>query len=373
MKKNRKKIIFFLPSFKPGGASYGILKLCEYLKTKQFNLFVICVGKCELNKELIKNKVKILEMNVKSTFFSINQLKKSVSKIANSGNGKTIFVSNHHYANVISMIALKDFVNIKKILIERTSLDQLRRSYNFYDFIKKRIILFLIKIYYKKADKIIANSARESKDVSQFCGCKTSFVYPGAFKKISYKKINKLGNKINLITVGSLIKEKGYDTIIKSIYLSKNKNLKLKIFGVGYDKKQDEKSNLESLIKKYELTNQVRLLGFKSDLKKYYCTSHLYINSSHCEGFSSAIVEAMNFNIPVVCSDCKGGNREIVKSGKAGTLFKVDDYNQLKTIINDFLKNHKKYVKKAVIAKRHIKKFERKNNLKKYEKIFKKI
>ena len=373
MKKIKKKIIFFLPSFKLGGASYGILKLCKHLNKKGYNLFVICIGKCQLKRELIKNRVKIFEMNSKSTFFSINQLKESVYKITNSDVGKTVFVSNHHYANVISMIALKDFKNIRKILVERTSLDQLRRAYNFYDFIKKRVILFLIKIYYKKADLIIANSVRESKDIAQFCRHKTSYIYPGAFEKISFKKTKKIDKNINLITVGSLIKEKGYDTIIKAIYFSKNKNFRLKIFGVGYDKKQDEKDNLKSLIKKYGLTNQIKLLGFKSNLKKYYRISHLYINSSHCEGFSSAIVEAMNFNIPVVCSDCKGGNREIVNYGKAGTLFKVDDFNQLKNILNDFLNNRKKYLRKTVIAKRYIKKFEKKNNLRKYEKIFKKI
>ena len=64
----------------------------------------------------------------------------------------------------------------------------------------------------------------------------------------------------------------------------------------------------------------------------------MYINSSHCEGFSSSVIEAMNYNIPVICSDAKGGNREIVSHGKAGYLFKVDDIHDLKNKISLILK-----------------------------------
>ncbi len=341
MKTLNKNLIFFLPNFTKGGAGYAILRLCEYLKNKNYNLNVICIGNCELKKDLKKHKVKIYEINSFSTFHSIPKLKSITEKIIDSTKYKSVFISNHHYANVISMMALKR-LKIKKILIERTSLEQLKRSYNFKDFLKKRLILFLIKIFYPRSDLVIANSKRESQDIKKFCNSKTIYIYPAAYKKIMIrnKKISK--KHIFILNVGSLIKEKGIDTIIKAIKILNNKDIYLDILGKGYDQIQDERKNLLKLCKKYNLQKQIKFHGFKNNLEKFYNRADLYINSSHCEGFSSSIVEAMNYNIPVICSDSKGGNREIVAHGKAGYLFKVDDVNDLKDKITLLLNKKKK-------------------------------
>ena len=72
MKETSKNIIFFLPNFSKGGSGYAILKLCRHLKNKNFNLNVICIGKCALKKQLSSNKVKVYEIQSRSTFFSID-------------------------------------------------------------------------------------------------------------------------------------------------------------------------------------------------------------------------------------------------------------------------------------------------------------
>lgn len=372
MKVLNKNLIFFLPNFTKGGAGYGILRLCEYLKTKKFDLNVICIGRCDLKKELIKNKVKVYEINSTSTFNSIPFLKKITLNIIKSNHNKTIFISNHHYANVVAMIALKK-IKIKKILIERTSLHQLNRYYGLKDFFRKKIILFLIKIFYPKSDLVIANSKREHEDIKKFCNAKTTYVYPAAYRKLKLNNFKKKNKKIYILNVGSLIKEKGIDTIIKAIKILNDKTISLNILGKGYDKKQDETKNLIKLRNKFNLQKQVKFYGFREDLKKFYLKADIYINSSHCEGFSSSIIEAMNYGIPVICSDCKGGNREIVANGKAGYIFKVDDAFDLKNKIIKLRKNKKNFLRKTKYAKRHIQKFNYFNNFSSYEKIFNKI
>jgi len=373
MKETSKNIIFFLPNFSKGGSGYAILKLCGHLKNKGFKLHVICIGKCALKKELNLNKVKVYEIQSRSTFFSMSSLRMIAEKISISNNLRTVFVSNHHYANVTAIIALRKNLDIKKVLIERTSLAQLRRHYSIKDFFKKQIILFLIKILYSKSDLIIANSRREASDIKKFYNTKTTHIYPAENKKIKIKIQRKRKKDINILNIGSLIKEKGIDTIIKAIHNLNNKNIKLNVLGEGYDKNQDEKKYLIDLIKSYKLQNQIKLHGFKNNLQKFYINSDLYINSSHCEGFSSSIVEAMNYNIPVICSDCKGGNREITDNGKAGALFEVDKYYELKNQIKFYLNNKKSVMKKIKYANNHIKKFSYINNFLSYEKIFKKI
>ena len=82
MKETSKNIIFFLPNFSKGGSGYAILKLCGHLKNKGFKLHVICIGKCALKKELNLNKVKVYEIQSRSTFFSMSSLRMITEKIS---------------------------------------------------------------------------------------------------------------------------------------------------------------------------------------------------------------------------------------------------------------------------------------------------
>ena len=76
----------------------------------------------------------------------------------------------------------------------------------------------------------------------------------------------------------------------------------------------------------------------KKKTKKYYQESNLYINASHFEGFPNAIVEAINFKLPVICSDTNSGVREITLNGNGGDLFKIGDYKNLANKIFLFYK-----------------------------------
>ncbi len=122
----------------------------------------------------------------------------------------------------------------------------------------------------------------------------------------------------------------------------KKKKITLKILGDG-----KEKENIKSLIKKYKLQKRIFVLGHKKKPKKYYLESNLYINASHFEGFPNAVVEAINFNLPVICSDCKGGAKEIILNGRGGDLFDVGDYKILAKRIISFYQNPNKLKKKT--------------------------
>ena len=127
-----------------------------------------------------------------------------------------------------------------------------------------------------------------------------------------------------VITVGMLNKAKGVDTMIKAFNEIGLKNIIFMVLGDG-----KEKDNLEKLIHKYGLEKRVFLLGLIKDPKKNYLNSDLFIHASHFEGFPNSIVEAINHNLPVICSNCKGGTREIVLNGKGGDLFPVKDHKIL--------------------------------------------
>ena len=109
------------------------------------------------NGYLLK-KGKLEKLNLPNTF----------TKKRNGG-VKTIFISSQHYANIISLIALKSYKNIKIVLVDRIDIIELKRYYNLSNFLKNLIIYFLVSIFYKKADAIITNSKSAKIDLQKLC------------------------------------------------------------------------------------------------------------------------------------------------------------------------------------------------------------
>ena len=67
-------------------------------------------------------------------------------------------MSNIHYSNVI-IILIRYFIKpLKIILVERTPIEELDIYFNLKDFLKKKILKFLVKYTYPFADLIICNS-----------------------------------------------------------------------------------------------------------------------------------------------------------------------------------------------------------------------
>ena len=129
-------LIVLLPKFVKSGSGQSVFKLINGLD-KRFKIHVICLGQCEYKANLKKN-VSLFELKYKhlsSAFVSIYRLIKHISKI---NNNKTIVLSNHHYANVMTILLKFIIKNIKVIGVERTSLKELKIYFSFKDMLKKK-------------------------------------------------------------------------------------------------------------------------------------------------------------------------------------------------------------------------------------------
>ena len=173
-------------------------------------------------------------------------------------------------------------------------------------------------------------------------------------------KLNK--NDINFVSLGRLHAIKGYDRLIKVIGELKNDNelpdnFKLRIYGDG-----PVENELKSLIKLYDLSNNVILMGRMlnpyKDIKNY----DLFILSSYHEAFGIVIIEAMTLNVPVLA--CKNAATDKLINNKVNGLVVENSNEGLKEGIR-YLINNPDIIKKY------------KNNLKDYKydnsKIFKEL
>ena len=370
LKTKKIRLIFFLPVFSFGGASESILKLSKFLKIKNFSILIISLGKNSYKKEFKKNNCDVFEINSSRAIFSIFKLRKIIVKEINKNFFKTVFISNIHYANIISILSLIKLKKIKIILTERSSISELKINDSLIKKFKNTIIYSLAKFLYKFADLIITNSNYEKKYIKEKFNIKNIIcIHPpsiNSINKVSNKR-NILTKKISIIFVGRLSKEKGIILILKSLKEINTKiRFRLDIYGDG-----PEKKNIKEYILSNNLKNKIFLMGHEKEKYKIFKNADLFINASLFEGLPNALVQAINHNVYPICSNAPGGNIEVINNGKFGMSFDLNDKNDLKKKIIRFINKKPKLNNSAIIN--HLKKYTEKNSNKKYLKILNKI
>ena len=179
-------------------------------------------------------------------------------------------------------------------------------------------------------------------------------------KKIQKLKFENLTNtsleKGNFILgVGRLTKQKNFALLIKSFVeiIKKYNNLKLAILGEGEDR-----DDLNKLIQKNNLNNEVYLLGYQKNIFKFLKNCKCFIQSSLWEDPGFVSIEAGYCNTPVISSDCDHGPKELLLAGKAGFLFKSNSKRDLLNVFENFMNSSKSEIyKKAVYLKKNSKLF----------------
>ena len=344
--KKKIKLFIFQPYPKFGGADRSIIKLINGLDFNDITL--ISLSKCKYHKYLNK-KIKFKTLNSNKTFFSIFELKVFIDQeIKKNKNKKNIIISNQNFANVVTMISLGQMKNIKKILVERNHLDELKFYNGIKDYFKKRIILFLIKVYYPKSDAIIGISKGLSSDLKNYINSKVITIYnPSLEEKIirnnEIKNIKINPSKKILLNVGFFEKQKDQITLLKSIKILKRNYDNFHLFLVGDG---SEYNNLINYIKKNKLQKFVKIHRKIDNPCNFFKKADLFILSSIYEGLGNVLVEAMRYKCPIITTNCNSGPMEIIGNEKYGDTFNPKDYKTLAKKILNHLKNPERLKKK---------------------------
>ncbi len=118
-----------------------------------------------------------------------------------------------------------------------------------------------------------------------------------------------------ILSVGELIPRKNHEIIIKALHKLKNKKIKYFICGQG-----ELNDYLQSLINDLNLTENVKLLGFRTDISALCCSADLFAFPSLQEGLPVALMEAMASGLPCVVSRIRG-NVDLISENKNGCFF----------------------------------------------------
>lgn len=128
-------------------------------------------------------------------------------------------------------------------------------------------------------------------------------------------------NIINMITVGRLENQKGYDRLLKIVKQLKNEHYKFKLYILG---EGSQREKYEQYIFENDLIDYVNLLGFKRNPYSYIKNADLFVCSSYAEGFSTVATEAIILGLPIVTTECSG-MKELFGEYRCGIITKNDD------------------------------------------------
>ena len=147
-----------------------------------------------------------------------------------------------------------------------------------------------------------------------------NIVSPSIINEMAKEKIDINNAEINLVTVGRLNYQKGYDMAIEACkkLVEKGYDIKWNVLGEG-----EERVNLESLIKKYKLQDRFILLGIKENPYPYVRNADIYVQTSRFEGKSIAIDEAKILNKPILVTNFTTV-RDQISDGVNGLIVDMD-------------------------------------------------
>ena len=339
-----------------GGPASFVPKIAKYLINKGHNVKIICLS----DKEHLtyKDDINVIRINRNSPII-FRWLKTIVKIYSNSKKSDLIFVNGLGTETTIANLFIRKKV-IRKIvgdpvwervynknLIDESFDDFQENNHGLSISLQKMIRNWSIN----KSNLIITPSQHLKNFIDKIGFDKNIFVINNGVNIEQHNKVVLENNIIQLLVVSRLVSQKNIDSIIKAVKVMENENIILNIVGDG-----SEINNLKLLVKKYELDKKINFIGKieNTKLNEYLKNADIFIQASNYEGLPHSILEAMNFEIPILSTDV-GGCSVLLNKGERGYIIpmpvsEVEISEGIRTIINN--KNEAK--SKARLAKNYL-------------------
>ena len=139
-----------------------------------------------------------------------------------------------------------------------------------------------------------------------------------SIREINQKKKEKIEFSDYFLAVGRLTKQKNFEFLLEAFkdLIKNDSQLKLLIAGDG-----EEKIRLNNFIKKNNLSNNIKLLGYIDNIYPYFKNSKGFILTSLWEDPGFVLIEAASIRVPILSSNVWPGPIELVKNNFNGLVY----------------------------------------------------
>jgi glycosyltransferase involved in cell wall biosynthesis len=221
--------------------------------------------------------------------------------------------------------------------------------------VSKNLKLRVKRIAYRLADTIIVNSEgvrRDLVDQLRVPARKIELIYnPTVDPSISIRGAQPVDHPWLaedesipvIVAAGRLTFQKDHETLVRAFALARKTNIaRLLILGEG-----ERRPSLERLVDDLGLASDIDIAGYVGNPFSYLSRASMFAMTPRYEGLPNAVIEAVACGLPVVCTDCPSGPREILLAGAGGQLVPVGDVNATAIAIV-------RYLNEPSLAEEHI-------------------
>lgn len=332
-----KRILFLIPNLGGGGAEKVLVNLVNNLDKSKYAVTVRTLFKSNVNSKYLKNDVRYIEGKVKQFRGNIHVLKLFSPKflykffikdeydiVVSYLEGPTARIVSGCYLENTKLISWMhtDCADLKMLSHSFRSIKEVNKCYDRFDvnicvseFVKKSFL----SIYKAKNCKVLYNTNESKKILSMSQEPLEDF----------------FSNDLNVISVGRLIKEKGFDRLVRVHKRILEEGIKHNVYILGSGALEEK---IKQLIKNLKVENTFHLLGFNENPYKYVKNADLFVCSSRREGFSTAVTESLIVGTPVVSTCCSGAHELLGYNNEYGIVTENSEegiYKGMKRMLED--------------------------------------
>lgn len=295
-----KKIIYVVPSLKDTGPTKQLSLMIKNLKSFfDITLFVLNKGSENTKMDLFKSfNIKIFEFERNLALSSQVEFLEAFCILEK--------------INIIHSQGIRADRLVSKIKIEIKKITTLRNIF-FIDYpqkfgLFKGFAMSILNLFYVSRFDVIVTCSFSIYNFYKTIINKNKLIAiqngisVNQSSEIFQKNIN-LNNK-NFLYVGSLIKRKNIDKMIKFFLALPLKNKKLTLVGDGPLRLKTTK--------KYINQSNIIFKGFKTNVNNFYQDSNYFISLSKSEGLPNALLEGLLNNLPCIVSNI-GPHKEVLE------------------------------------------------------------
>ncbi len=342
-----------MPSLQAGGAEKCLVNLLNEFDYNKYDVDLLLLNKTGIFLKLVPAEVTILTLQDDFAIFSKNPISSFFSFLSSGKFSlaysricftfKNRFIKNKGIAEQYSWKDLKKAIpksqkeyDVAIGFLEKTAIYltvdciSTKKKIGFInnDYSMLNLDVAFDEPYFKQLDYLFT--------VSESCEAVLKATFPNLKSKIkmmynilsekaihnlAVEKTEGLDTEINLVTLGRLSQQKGFDLAIQAaaILVKKGYNMKWYILGEG-----EERSVLEQLIKENNLSENFILMGIKENPYPYINNATIYVQPSRFEGKSLAIDEAKILHKPILVTNFTSAKDQI-ESGVNGLIVPLSE------------------------------------------------
>jgi len=145
---------------------------------------------------------------------------------------------------------------------------------------------------------------------------------------------NKHNNTIGM--AARILPWKGWDKVLETAFYLKKLNVNFKLKLAGSDD-EGYVENIKSMIQQYQLEDNVEIFDHFSNIDDFFSQLDLFLFLSESEGFGLVVLEAIENNIAVVCSNISPLNEFVINTENC--LVDRENTQEIANILKDYFDN----------------------------------